>query len=125
MNGFLKEWIQTIWKGIPNIDKVVEGFLNDVRFQFKDLPEDKQNEIVKRRIACKECPFNSIRAQTSSEYKELTGNSYQTERTDYHCSMCGCVINIKTASLESNCGIENYNQINNTNIQLKWIKYDG
>jgi hypothetical protein len=125
MNGFMKEWMETIKKGIPNIDKIFQGFLNDVRFQFKDLSEDKQNEIARRRVICKECPFNSIKATSSNEYKELHGESYKTNRTDNHCSLCGCVVNIKTASLESNCGIEEYNKLNKSNIPLKWTKYEG
>jgi len=125
MSGYLKEWIKTAIKGIPNIDKIAEGIINDVRFQFESLSEDKQEEIVRRRLICIDCPLNSIKARTSEEYKDLTGNNYQTDRTDLHCSMCGCVVNIKTASLESECGIGIYNQQNNKQIALKWNKYEG
>jgi hypothetical protein len=123
--GTIKEWVKIAIKGIPNIDKIAEGFINDVRFQFNSLPEDKQEEIVKRRLICATCPFNSFRAKESEEYKQLFGESYKTDRTDLHCSICGCPVSTKTASLAVDCGMEEYNKNNPENQQpLKWIKYE-
>jgi hypothetical protein len=93
------------------------------------LPEEEQAEIVRRRLICAECPFNSINAKN---------NGYTSDRLDEHCVMCGCTIARKTASLSSACGIDccnyepttkcnckkpnlaKYNNVNKTNLELKW-----
>ena len=121
----LTEWIKLVPKALKNPDKILEGWINDIKLEHGDLPEDKIEEILKRRAICKECPLNSINAKTSKEYKELFGFNYTTEREELHCSICSCPIKQKTASLSSNCGLETYNENNPNNIQeLKWTKYE-
>ena len=120
----LSEYLKLIPGGVKNISKVLEGLLNDV--SLATLPENKRAEIVKRRAICSECPFMSENAKTSPEYRLITGSEgYKTARTDNHCTMCGCPIKTRTASLEANCGIEKYNISHpNSPLELKWEKYN-
>jgi hypothetical protein len=96
------------------------------------LPEDEQAEIVRRRLICADCPFNSVNAKL---------DGYKSDRLDEHCTMCGCTINRKTASLSSACGIDCcnaepktscgckkqnlklYNEQNNITLEPKWDVY--
>ena len=114
--GRLSEYIQMVGAGIKNIDKVAEGLLNVVKDEFGTLPEDEQEEIARRRLICSTCPFSSSNAVGLGIYK--------TQRVDEHCIHCHCPIVTKTASLHSNCGIENYNVRNpNNRMELKWEAY--
>lgn len=111
----IKEYIKLLPKAIANIDKVAEGFINDVKLEHGMLTQEEQEIIAGRRLICQECPYNSKKAQELGIYK--------TDRTDYHCSLCGCLINKKTAALTENCGIEAYNFDNpNNKLPLKWEK---
>lgn len=124
MNQF-KEYLQLTKNGLKNIDKVLEGVKNDVANQFKLLSEDKQRVISERMDICNNCPYNSRNAQVSDEYRSLNGNNYETSRSEFHCSLCGCVIQYKVSSLDSNCGIEYWNKKNPDKQQdLKWTKYE-
>jgi len=88
---------------------------------FKLLSNDKQNIIADRMDICINCPYNSRNARKSPEFKELYGASYGSERPEFHCSLCGCVLEFKTASLSSNCGIESWNATHpNRKLELKW-----
>lgn len=125
MNPF-KEYLELTKKGLKNIDKVLEGIRNDVSNRFKILPKDKQKVIAERMEVCLNCPYNSKNATTSAQYKLLTGNNYETNRPELHCSFCACTIPYKVSSLNSNCGIETWNEENPTNkIPLKWKKYNN
>lgn len=74
---------------------------------------------------CLKCPYNSANAQLSEEYKELTGKSYKTTRPELHCSLCGCVLEFKTFSLSSDCGITDWNEENpNKQLTPKWLKHE-
>jgi len=71
----------------------------------------------------------------------LYNDGYESDRVDDHCTMCGCTITRKTASLSSNCGIsccnetpenecsckkkalKKYNTENKINLELKWKAY--
>ncbi len=120
----LTELISLLPKGIANADKILEGLLNEVKSIHGTLPEDELEEILRRRLICKGCPFLSPNAKTSQEYKELTGNHYKTKRISEHCSLCGCDKKLKTSSLESNCGIEAWNENNpDKKLELKWTSY--
>jgi hypothetical protein len=123
MNRFL-EYLALIPKGIPNISFIIEGIITNVELKYKILSENSKNEIIKRRLTCLYCPFNNKKAKNSEEYFKLTTYHYTSNRKDKHCSFCGCPIDIKTASLSSNCGIETWNDQNPSNtIELKWKKY--
>ena len=76
-------------------------------------------------MICNQCPLNSTNAQSSEEYKKLYGQSYKTERQDFHCAICSCPLNAKTSSLSSDCGLTDYNDKHKDNIQeLKWTKFN-
>lgn len=120
------EYLKLLPKAVPNFDRLIEGWVNDIKLNNKALSENEVSEILRRRTICFGCPFNSDKAKTSQEYETLYGKHYESEREDPHCSACGCPILKKTASLSSNCGLENYNNENPDNIQeLKWNKYEN
>jgi hypothetical protein len=120
MSKFL-EYLNLVPKGIPNIKSIIKGIVNNVELKYKMLSEDSRKEIIRRRLICLNCPFNNINAKVSKEYFELNKEHYTSDRTDNHCSFCGCPIDIRTASLECNCGIEEWNDKHpNNTIQLKW-----
>lgn len=119
------EYLKLLPKAIPNFDKLIEGWVNDLKLNNNQLSEDQVDEIVRRRTICFACPLNSDNAKTSQEYKDLYGENYQTDRTEPHCAACGCPILKKTASLSSSCGLESYNNENPDNTQeLRWIIYN-
>lgn len=114
MNKFI-EYMKLLPSGLANIDKVVEGVVNDVKLKNGSLSEEDTDIIIKRRLICETCPYNSVNA--------IKAGYYATKRTDVHCMMCGCPIDIRTASLESNCGIETFNKNNpDEKMELKWVK---
>ena len=117
----IKEYAKLIPRGIPNISQIVNGIVNNVEMKYGGLREEERDEIIKRRVLCETCPFNSLNA--SDEYFEVTGEHYVSKRGDFHCSFCGCPIEIRTASLDSNCGIEYWNTISENKLPLKWKKY--
>jgi hypothetical protein len=114
--GIITEYIKAIQQGLKHPELVVEGWLNDIKLEKGELPDDEVKEILRRRVICESCPFMSRNA--------VAAGNYYTERKDDHCIHCKCPIKKKTASLESNCGIEIYNQANkNKQIELKWTNY--
>lgn len=120
----LTEYLSLLPKGLPNADKVLESLWNNIQLSFDTLPEDEKEEILRRRLICQSCPLNNINAKTSEEYKALYGKNYTKKRQDLHCSICSCPIDSKTASLNSDCGLENYNAKHPYNKQeLKWKAY--
>lgn len=98
---------------MKNLDKVVEGIINQVKDDLNMLSEEEQAEIVRRRVICETCPFNS---------KNAVKDGYTTDRIDDHCIMCGCTITRKTASLSSSCGIGNCNPDNDADCKKKGLK---
>jgi hypothetical protein len=123
MNKYL-EYLSLVPKGIPNITSIIDGVMNSVELEHNTLPEQFKKEIIRRRVICETCPFNNINAKTSEEYFKLTGKHYSSNRKKSHCSICGCPLSIRTASLNSNCGIEEWNNNNDNKIPLKWTAYN-
>jgi len=121
----IKEYVKLIPRGIPNITKIVSGIVSNVELKYGFLREDERLEIIRRRIICEGCPFNNRNASSSEEYLKVTKGHYDSKREDFHCSFCGCPIEIRTASLQSDCGIEYWNSINKNTLPLKWEKYNG
>lgn len=113
----LVEYLKLIPKGLPHIDKLLEGVINEVKMELGTIPQEELDIIVGRRLICKTCPFMSANA--------VKLGIYETDRTDEHCKHCGCPTSTRTASLESNCGIEEYNKLNKDNpLLLKWTKFE-
>lgn len=117
----LKDYIKILSKGIKDYDKVIEGWVNDAKLRNNLLSDEEIAIIIERRVICESCPLNSNNARISKEYFDLFGEHYTTDRKYLHCSICACPITKKTCSLESNCGLEDYNEDHPDNIQeLKW-----
>ena len=123
----IKEYFNLAGKGILNFKSVFRGIVNDVKLSHGTLPEDIQEEIIRRRLICNACPFNNNNAKTSEEFKNINnGQTYKdlAERQDLHCAVCHCNVNYKTASLIEKCGLSYYNDLNPNNKQpLKWVEY--
>lgn len=120
----IAEYLKLLPKALPNADKILKGIVTEVQFKMGKLSEEEKVELIKRRVMCKGCPFMSINTNTSEEYKSLTGKEYTSSRKEEHCSFCGCGINRRTSSFESECGAETWNKENpNNTIPLKWTKF--
>jgi hypothetical protein len=112
------EYLSLIPAGLKNPEAVLEGVVNSVKMKYDKLPEDEQSEIVRRRLICQACPYTSSNAITNPAL------NYKTHRVDEHCILCHCPIETKTASLQSNCGIEIRNKNNpNHQLPLRWEVY--
>lgn len=110
----IKEYLALIPKGIHNIPQIVEALTNQVKIELGTIPQEDLEIIVGRRLICKTCPFMSKNA--------VKLGVYSTDRDDEHCIHCGCPIVTRTASLDTSCGIEEYNEENPDNpLKLKWI----
>lgn len=120
----LKEYVKLVPKFFDNPENIIQGYWNNIKMEHGLLPEDEQEEILRRRLICGSCEFNSILAKKSEEYKELYGDNYHNPRTDFHCSICACKIHPKTAALDEACGLRYYNDTHPDNKQdLKWIEF--
>ena len=109
------EYLKLLPIGFTNREKVLEGTINAVKMHFGKLPQDQQDEIVRRRLICHTCKYQSENAKEEG---------YITNRIDAHCILCNCPISSKTASLQSMCGAEIWN-LNHPKEQLpiKWDVY--
>jgi len=121
----ISEYLALIPKGIPNALDIVKAIKVNSQMEHGSLPKDKLNEIVRRRIICASCPFNSENAKVSDEYESLIGANYKTTRNDVHCAFCGCPVNIRTAALNKDCGMSSWNEDHpDQKLTLKWDKYE-
>ena len=122
----LFEYIDLMKRGIENYDKVAEGVINQVKLKFHKLPKDEQEEIAKRKLICRQCPFYSLNAKKDgSEYKKLMGEDFKYDSVRFnYCGICGCPEDTRTASFSSECGLSHYNDLYPENKQeLKWKAY--
>lgn len=121
----LSEYITLIPGALANTPSIIKAVTNEVMLKYDKLPEEEKKVIVERRLICNECPFNSVNAKTSVEFKSLTGHHYETAREDVHCSFCGCNTDTRTSGLDKPCGIQTWNANNPTRkLPLKWGKYE-
>lgn len=115
----IKEYAKLIPKAITNFDNITEGAINALLFRHNRLPDDEMDEIKRRRKICDGCPFLSSNAVSNPAI------NYKTDRFDEHCILCGCPKETKTASLNSNCGIESFNETSpDSKMELKWTSYN-
>ena len=117
------EYAKAALKGINNSNLIIEGWINEAKANAGDLDEETLAEILRRREICSQCPFNSINAKTSEEYKELFGENYKTKRNELHCAICLCPIKSKTASMHSECGMASDEKT--ANLELKWKAFNN
>lgn len=114
----IKEYLKLIPNIFKDFKNIVKGWFNN--YNFNKLTKEQQEEVLKRRSICKECPFNSKNAKTSDEYKAIFGTNYSTKRMELHCSLCSCPIKQLTISLESECGLSKNKKTKF--LKLKWNK---
>lgn len=114
--GIITEYLKLMIEGLKHPDDVIEGWVNDAKLENGNLSDDETTEIIRRRKICEECPFMSRNA--------IKAGNYSSNRTDDHCIHCKCPIKKKTACLNCNCGIENYNRlVKKEAMPLKWTSY--
>lgn len=117
----ISEYLSLLPSGLKNIDKFIEGVINDVSLEFSLLSEENKDIIVKRRLICSSCPYMSKNANNFPDYKELHKEDYKTDREDNHCTFCGCPLAFRTASLDMQCGIKEWNEEQpNKQLPIKW-----
>jgi len=113
--------MKLIPKGIKDIDKILGAIKNDIALEFNMISDERRDIIIGRRLICATCPFMSKNALQSKEYFDLINGHYSTDREEDHCSMCGCPIQIRTAALSKNCGMEAWNEEHpNQQNELRW-----
>jgi hypothetical protein len=117
----LGEYLALIPKGMKNIPQILEAVTNQTRMELGAIPKETQEIIVGRRMICATCPFMSKNAVNGYEI-EGNRHKYNTDRDDEHCIWCGCPISTRTASLESRCGLEAYNEEFQSTVPLMWEK---
>lgn len=118
----LVEYLKLVPKFLGHPEKVIEGWINDAKLEAGKLSEEDLEIVLTRRSICSTCPFNSSNLKNNdSLYKEMYGESFKTERAEEFCGICSCPLIKKTASLSSNCGIENWNlEHPKEKLELKW-----
>lgn len=118
----LSEYLALIPRGIKNVPQILEAITNQTKMEFGLLSNDKQDIIIGRRMICATCPYMSKNAKNGFIIDNRERQLYKTDREDEHCIWCGCKISTKTSSLDSNCGIELYNEEYGADVPLKWSK---
>jgi len=122
----INTYFKLVKDGLPNIDKIIEGNLNNLKEELDILSEEETKEIARRRAICESCPLYSLNAKKDdSAYRSLFGFPFEYDSLrEKYCGSCGCPISVKTASLTSNCGLEAYNNDHPNNKQpLLWEKF--
>jgi len=120
--GKLSEYIALFPRGYKNIPNIIDGIVTNAKIELGMISERELNIIIKRRIICNTCPYNSKNAQKEEGYV-ISGEKmppYKSDRDDEHCILCGCVISLKTASIDEVCGVHNYNLRFGKNEKLRW-----
>jgi len=111
----LIEYAKLVPKFIDNHEQIVEGFKNEVKSTLGKLDEAEEEEIIRRRLICAACPFQSENAKDKG---------YVTDRMDAHCTLCLCNINVKTSCLSCKCGAHPYNLNNPDDTkEVKWHEF--
>jgi len=75
-----------------SIKGILEGVWNSI-FIKKEIEEIAEE----RTQICRECPMNSDHQKRFNKYKPLL------HRTDFHCTVCGCDLHLKTRALSQEC----------------------
>lgn len=83
--------LEQVWK---NKSLILEGIRNTV-YPPENLKELIAETVKFRQNICNSCPHMSLNAKIN--------NGYESQRFDDHCTLCGCNIQLKSASLNSSC----------------------
>lgn len=112
------EYLKLLPHALTNFEEIATGWLNVVRMELGNLPEDQLEEVARRRVICSQCPFMSENAKKGD---------YKSAREDEHCVLCSCPIKGKTANMASVCGAKYYNTTHPDKqpLEVKWVAYDS
>ena len=109
----LQEYLNLIPEAWKNKEQVIEGIANAVKMELGILPENVQEEVIRRRVICQACPNMS------------KNSSLATLRKEDFCTLCSCPIKTKTASMDTTCGARSWN-INHPDLppeEVRWLPY--
>lgn len=95
---------------IKTLGQIAEGIKNNIKLNLGFLKEDEKEEVLRRRLICKNCPLQSDNAKEAGWYDSIIPFE--------HCTACKCNIEAKTACLDCNCGAEKID------LEPKWTKYE-
>lgn len=113
--SILSSYIKLIPLAIKNREEIVEAVLTKAKRTLHKLPPEEQDEIIKRKLICATCPYNS---------KNAKEDGYVTDRVDDHCIHCSCNIDFKTECLSCRCGVEVWNKNNpKDKLELRWKSF--
>lgn len=87
------------WRNAPNI---LRGVINHELDNFGFMSETRKQIIEDRLATCGDCPY----ANTNIGTDALPESS--KERTDFHCTLCGCTLKYKTASFGEECPVKKW-----------------
>lgn len=76
---------------------ILEGAWNSVF--VKDSIEKVHNERIE---ICNKCPYNSV---------AMKENNYKSFRPDFHCTVCGCNLDMKTRCMACECPIHKWDPL--------------
>ena len=65
------------------------------------IKEQVEKVATERMEICKVCPHNS-------DKKKLTG--YKSFRPDFHCTLCGCDLHLKTRCMSCECPVSKWSK---------------
>lgn len=78
-----------------DVKGIINGAWNSI------VVKDWIEKVAEERLAiCNVCPENSDMAKTFKNYK--------TFRPDFHCTLCGCNLHMKTRSMSQECPIKKW-----------------
>lgn len=123
----LKEYLTVASSlSFENAVQILGAGINKVQAEFDILSSEKQAVAAQRLEKCLKCPFNSSNAKTGSEYLELTGGHYETEREDHHCTLCKCNTSFKVFAFDADCGATVWNARNPEKpLEVQWHKIEN
>lgn len=78
-----------------SIKGILEGTWNSIF-----LKEEIEKVAKARDEICRGCSMNSDHAKRFNKYKSL--------RPDFHCTVCGCDLHLKTRALSQNCPLNKW-----------------
>lgn len=116
MKKLIEDYQTMLKRGLASFDKVLEAGGNILLDRFNLLSEDKKAEAQKRWELCMSCPFMSENIKDKGVYT--------TTRKEPHCSICGCIIDGKVMSFESDCAIKEYSMENIPGWKARWYKLE-
>lgn len=114
----LREYLNLLPAALKHPKEVIDGWINVVKLETGNLPQDEVEEIVRRRLICGQCPYMSENA------KKLV--NYKTSRKEQHCTLCSCPIAAKTSSFDTVCGAQYYNETHPDKppLEVRWTIYE-